>query len=186
MRRWGPLLNLVCLMGGLVGCLAGCEGVPLEPSNVATVPIPPAQCRPNSDQDQSVYHPARLHLLQSCIHVAGVVARIETENDGDGHLLLRLDPPYQTLLRSTNRSQQGDLVVESVCVGLPLQPDALDACVGDAHPLRVLPAQGRHVWMEGRYVLDGEHGDWAELHPLYRWGDETAVGTAEGSDAREG
>jgi len=29
---------------------------------------------------------------------------------------------------------------------------------------------GAHVWMEGRYVADSEHGGWAELHPLHRWG----------------
>jgi hypothetical protein len=28
--------------------------------------------------------------------------------------------------------------------------------------------------MEGRYVLDLEHGSWAELHPLYRWGTQGA------------
>jgi len=34
----------------------------------------------------------------------------------------------------------------------------------------LLPSVGMHVWMEGRYVLDLDHGGWAELHPLYRWG----------------
>ncbi len=171
MRRWCLLLGVVCI----VGVLAGCEEVPLEPTGVATVPIPPAQCNP-SDQDQYVYHPARLHVLQSCIRVTGVVDASRVENDGDLHIQLRLDPPYQSLLQPANRLEQGDLVVEPVCPSLPLQPDALDACIGDAHPLTILPVPGQHVWMEGRYVLDGEHGNWAELHPLYRWGGETSSG----------
>jgi hypothetical protein len=50
----------------------------------------------------------------------------------------------------------------------------------------VLPAQGQRVWMEGRYVQDGEHGDWAELHPLYRWGDEPSSGRNGGSDTHTG
>jgi hypothetical protein len=171
MRRWCLLLGVVCV----VSALAACEEVPLAPTGVATVSIPPAQCLP-SDQDQYVYHPARLHVLQSCIRVTGVVEASRLENDGDLHLQLRLDPPYQFLLQPANRFEQGDLVVEPVCVSLPLQPDALDECVGDSHPVTTLPALGQHVWMEGRYVLDGEHGDWAELHPLYRWGGDTAWG----------
>lgn len=151
------------------GVLAGCEAVPLGPTRVATISVPPAQCGP-SDQDRFVYHPARLHVLQVCLHVTGVVEASRLENDGDLHLQLRLDPPYQFLLQPANRLEQGDLVIEPVCASLPLQPDALAVCVGDAHPLTVLPAVGQHVWMEGRYVLDGEHGNWAELHPLYRWG----------------
>ncbi len=149
--------------------LGGCEGVPQGPPQVRNVTVPPAQCAP-TDQDQYVYHPLRLRILQSCIRVSGVVRASRIENDGDMHLQLALDPAYLDLLQPANSLEQGDLVVEPVCVALPLQPDALETCVADAHPLTSLPAVGQHVWMEGRYVLDLEHGSWAELHPLYRWG----------------
>lgn len=175
MRRCFLPLGVLALVAALAGSLAGCEEVPLEPTRVATIPVPSAQCLP-SDQDQYVYHPTRLHVLQSCIRVSGVVDAVRTENDGDLHIQLRVDPQYRALLQPANSHEQGDLVVEPVCPSLPLQPDALDICVGDAHPLTLLPAPGQHVWMEGRYVLDGEHGDWAELHPLYRWGVETPPG----------
>jgi hypothetical protein len=171
MRRWWLLLGIL----GLVSVLAGCEEVPLEPTHVATIVIPLAQCSP-TDQDRYVYHPSRLHVLQSCIRVTGLVEAIRIENDGDLHIRLRVDPQYQPLLQPANRHEQGDLVVEPVCPSLPLQPDALDICVGDPHPLTNLPVPGQHVWMEGRYVLDGEHGNWAELHPLYRWGANTLSG----------
>jgi len=185
MRRCFLLLGVLGIVGALAGSLAACEEAPLEPTRVATIPVPPAQCRP-SDQDQYVYHPSRLHVLQSCIRVMGVVDALRVENDGDLHIQLRLDPLYRFLLQPANSHEQGDLVVEPVCSSLPLQPDALDVCVGDAHPLTVLPAQGAQVWMEGRYVLDGEHGDWAELHPLYRWGDATSSGRSGGSDTHAG
>ncbi len=170
---WSALL-LSALMIVIALGSGGCEAVPQNPIQVRSVPIPPAQCAP-TDQDHYVYHPLRLRVLQSCIHVSGVVRAERIENDGDLHLKLTLDPPYRPLLEPANTLEQGDLVVEPVCVSLPLQPDALDTCVADAHPVTSLPTIGQHVWMEGRYVLDLEHGSWAELHPLYRWGAAPAV-----------
>lgn len=170
-RRWCLQLLSALLM---VAVLGGCEeSVPQGPTHLTNAPIPSAQCAP-TDQDQYVYHPLRLHILQSCIRVSGVVRAIRTENDGDLHLQLEVDSPFQTFLEPANSLEQGDLVVEPVCVTLPIQPDALATCVADNHPLTSLPTIGQHVWMEGRYVLDLEHGSWAELHPLYRWGDEPA------------
>jgi hypothetical protein len=167
-RPYG-LLIVACLSLCLVGVLAGCEAVPLGQASGGSTTIPPAQCSPSA-QDRYVYHPARLKVLQTCIHVTGVVSAIRIENDGDRHLQVMLDPQYQDLLRSANRFEANRLVVEPVCVSLPLQPDALATCVADADPLQTLPSVGQHVWMEGRYALDLEHGSWAELHPLYRWG----------------
>jgi hypothetical protein len=185
MHRRFLLLGVLGIVAALVVSLTGCEEAPLEPTRGATITVPPAQCAP-SDQDQYVYHPQRLHVLQSCIRVTGVVDAVRVENDGDLHIQLRLDPQYSFLLQPANSHEQGDLVVEPVCPSLPLQPDALDTCVGDADPLTLLPAQGQHVWMEGRYVLDGEHGDWAELHPLYRWGDESSSARSGGGDTHAG
>jgi hypothetical protein len=157
----------------IVVALSGCEAVPTGPIPVTTATVPPAQCTP-TNQDRYIYHPSRLEILQSCIRVSGMVRAMRIENDGDLHLQLTLDPPYQNLLEPANSLEQGDLIVEPVCVALPIQPDALTTCVADTHPLASLPAIGQHVWMEGRYVLDLEHGSWAELHPLYRWGAEAA------------
>lgn len=174
MKRSWCVVPWSTLVLALVLALGGCEeAVPQSPLQLTNPPIPPVQCVPTT-QDQYVYHPARLRVLQSCIHVSGVVRALRVENDGDLHLQLELDAPYHDLLEPANSLEQGDLVVEPVCVALPIQPDALDTCVADAHPLTSLPQVGQHVWMEGRYVLDREHGSWAELHPLYRWGDQPA------------
>jgi hypothetical protein len=111
-------------------------------------------------------------VLAACIRVSGVVEAIRTEADGDLHVLLALDPEFVGLLRPANQGVElGDLVVEPVCVRSVTQTDAIATCAGDPDPLDPpLPSVGRHIWMEGRYVLDSEHAGWAELHPLYRWG----------------
>lgn len=107
-----------------------------------------------------------------CIRVAGTVAAVRNEADGDLHILLDLDAPYRSLLRPSNQGEElGDLVVEPVCVRAVTQADAIDVCAADPDPFPgPFPAIGQHIWMEGRYVLDLEHSGWAELHPLYRWG----------------
>lgn len=153
---------------------------PSRPPPPVTTPIPtleltPIPVQPNcepTDQDAYVYNPTRLVVLAACIRVSGVVEAIRTEADGDLHILLALDPEFVGLLRPANQGVElGDLVVEPVCVRQVTQSDAVATCAADVDPLDApLPGIGGHVWMEGRYVLDSEHGAWAELHPLYRWG----------------
>jgi hypothetical protein len=111
-----------------------------------------------------------------CLHVTGTIDEIRTEADGDLHILLRLDSPYVGYLTSANYGVElGDLVVEPVCVRPVSQADAIAVCASDPDPLTLLPIVGLHVWIEGRYVLDSEHGGWAELHPLYRWSEIQAA-----------
>jgi hypothetical protein len=128
-------------------------------------------CRP-TDQDRFVYNPSRLDVLAACIRITGVVEAVRHEADGDLHILVALDPAYRHLLTAANQGEElGDLVVEPVCVRSVSQVDAVATCAADADPYGgQLPTVGLAVWIEGRYVLDLEHGRWAELHPLYRWG----------------
>ncbi len=138
-------------------------------------------CLP-TDQDRYVYHPARLIVKARCLRVSGVIDAIRQEADGDLHILLRLDSAYRRFLTPANQGEElGDLVVEPICVHPVSQADAIASCAGDPDPLQNLPHTGMRVWMEGRYVLDSDHGDWAELHPLYRWGSgATAAGAGSG------
>lgn len=129
-----------------------------------------ASCSP-TDQDLYVYHPNRLQVLAACIRVSGVVVAVRNETDGDLHILLNLDTPYVDLLTAANADELGALVVEPVCVRAVSQADAIDICKSDPDPFSgPFPTVGQRVWMEGRYVLDKDHGYWAELHPLYRRG----------------
>jgi hypothetical protein len=148
---------------------------PTSPAERSAAPGLAAVCRP-TDQDQFVYNPDRLTVVAACIRVSGTVAVIRHEADGDLHILLDVDPAFRELLRPSNEGEElGDLVIEPVCVRKVTQADAKATCAKDGDPLTDLPHVGLHVWMEGRYVLDTEHGSWAELHPLYRWGDQAAV-----------
>jgi hypothetical protein len=169
MIRWASLagmLVLVCLL--MVGCAAATS------STLPTTSASPSGggCTP-TDQDRYVYQPSRLLILQACVHITGIVEKIERDGvDGDITLLVRPDLPYTHLLTARNReAQDGNLVVEPVCMLQSLLPGAISLCAADPAPYAgPLPPVGAHVWMEGRYVLDLNHGAWAELHPLYRAG----------------
>ncbi len=167
-KRWLIALHMISIMAILAACDTG------SISGTGPSGSPGATCT-STDQDQYVYHPDRLHVVQACAYVTGVVDAVRTEADGDLHILLHLDAPYQNLLQPANQNEQGDLVVEPVCVGTVTQQDAIDTCAADHDPYSApLPSVGDHVWMEGRYVYDEDHGGWAELHPLYRSGAVTS------------
>jgi hypothetical protein len=149
----------------------GPTAAPATPRPRASATAAAPRCTP-TDQDRYVYHPARLQVVRACVRVSGTVQAVRREADGDLHILLALDSPYRSLLRPSNQGEElGDLVVEPVCVGQVTQADAVDVCASDPDPLpNRFPSVGEHVWMEGRYVFDLDHGSWAELHPLFRWG----------------
>jgi len=170
------------------GSLSQGESEPLSPLASPTIgstptsaptPAPPirtATPKPvacvATDQDQYVYHPDRLSVRAACLRVTGTVAAIRYEADGDLHILLAPDAPYAHLLTPANQGEElGDLVIEPVCVRPVTQADAIAICASDPDPMvGPFPVVGQRVWMEGRYVVDLQHGGWAELHPLYRWG----------------
>jgi hypothetical protein len=180
---WFVLVLSVAACGAPVTNLPPSQAVSQAPSAEASAP--PATSRPRAtptspplaktcsptDQLADVYHPDRLQVVARCLRVSGIVEAVRTEADGDRHVLLALDPPFRHLLRPANQGEElGDLVVEPVCVGRVTQADAIATCAADRDPIRTLPTVGMHIWMEGRYVFDLDHGGWAELHPLYRWG----------------
>jgi hypothetical protein len=144
------------------------------PTPVAGAASSPAVTEPPcipTDQGAYVYNPSRLTVAAACMRVTGTIDAVRTEADGDLHILLALDPAYAGMLTPANQGEElGDLVVEPVCVRDVTQADAVTTCAADPDPLTDLPVAGLHVWMEGRYVFDTDHGGWAELHPLYRWG----------------
>jgi hypothetical protein len=80
------------------------------PPMTPTAATPGGACAPN-DQDRYVYQPTRLHVLQACVYITGVVEEVERDGvDGDITLLVRPDPPYEALLTESNRqAQQGNL-----------------------------------------------------------------------------
>ena len=162
----------------------GCVGTPSQPASISptttvsatpgpatatpapATPAPTVVCRGLAH----VYNPSRLHVLASCVGVRGVIISVRQELDGDLHILLKVDaeqrdPRGGRFTNSVNDAEQrGDLVLEPVCVGPVIQPDAQGACAGYHNPL-VVPAPGSHVVVTGAWVLDAPHG-WLEIHPL--------------------
>lgn len=141
-----------------------------------SIPLRPAECAPN-DQDRYTYSPHRFLTLSPCLHVTGVVSSLFIgAADGDAFFDLVVDPPFRNLLNAMNeRNTGGGLHIESVCyVDVKLEDDNLPAyytCRMDPDPYRgVMPKVGDHIWAEGRWLWDMNHGGHAELHPLYRWG----------------
>ena len=172
MGRIGKLL----LLAGLVILLVVAIKVAQQAGSAQPTVTPPAiasgaeqPCTPG-DQDPYIYAPERLQVLRPCLHISGMVDSVDQEDDGDVHLRLYLDSPYQSLLADGNKYEEGDLVIEPVCYSLPLQADAMRLCASNPDRIQAVPRVGDHVWMEGRYVIDLQHWAWSELHPLYRWG----------------
>ena len=137
----------------------------------ASSPIPPSTVSTSSNQcDQNlwnhVYNPTRLQVVDTCKSVLGVIESKRVEKDGDYHIRVKLDPPFSNLINSANiKNQFGDLVVEPICVNKVTQADAISACQ-NFHQNISIPPIGSHVNITGSYVLDKEHGNWAEIHPV--------------------
>lgn len=116
-------------------------------------PSEPPGCPPSSKALAGVYHPDRLAVRDSCRHITGTVILVRpTEEDGDLHFDVRLDPAYKGMLMANNYSEQsGRLVVEF----MPRDYGHLPA-----------PSAGDDVSLTGAYVDDTYHS-WAELHPVW-------------------
>jgi hypothetical protein len=142
------------------------EDDPGAPSPATTASLPPATGQQCTDPHAQVYSPDRLQLLAACATVTGTVVVIRTEWDGDLHILLRLDAGEDKFINAKNVSgEEGDLVLEPVCVHTPTQADAISACTGYLNPLPI-PAVGTDVSVTGPWMLDLDRG-WLEIHPVF-------------------
>jgi len=141
------------------------------PSSSSPSPITSSTVSTSSNGcDQSlwnhIYNPSRLQVVDNCKSVTGVIESKRVEKDGDYHIRVKLDPQFSNLINSANiQNQFGDLVVEPICVNKVTQADAISACQ-NFHQNISIPPIGSHVKITGSYVLDKEHGSWAEIHPV--------------------
>jgi hypothetical protein len=137
---------------------------PTTPTITTTTSTSGGQC------DQSlwnhVYNPSRLQVVEPCKTVSGIIESKRVEADGDYHIRLKLDPEFANLVNAANvKGQFGDLVLEPICMNRVTQLDAISACQ-NFHQNIDIPPIGSHVQVTGSYVLDKEHGKWAEIHPV--------------------
>jgi hypothetical protein len=126
-----------------------------------------SSCSDPSAISSHIYHAYRLQIVKSCITASGTIDNVIEEADGDVHLRTYLDQAYRNLANSANdQYQYGDLVVEIICVTPPSQTDAIPACQNYTNQITV-PSAGQHITITGPYVLDTDHYNWAEIHPVY-------------------
>jgi hypothetical protein len=126
-----------------------------------------SSCSDPASISSHVYNPYRLQTVKSCSAASGTVDTVIEEADGDVHARLNLDQAYTNLTNSANdQYQYGDLVVEIICVNPPSQTDAIPACQNYANQVQV-PSPGQHIVITGPYVLDTDHYNWAEIHPVF-------------------
>ncbi len=112
-----------------------------------------------------VYDPTRLEVIDKCMTVTGVIEESSADDDGDQHMLLKLDEGQDNLLKKKNiKKKTGDLVIEAVCMNNITNPKVGGACKGYINHVR-LPKVGEHVKVSGSYVIDSHNG-WAEIHPI--------------------
>jgi hypothetical protein len=127
------------------------------------------QAGDNSQCDASlwdrVYNPSRLEVLDPCKVVTGTIDELDQNEDGDTHMLLKLDAGFADLLLKKNiKKKNGDLVIEVVCAHPATDKKAVDTCKGYSNKIWI-PSVGDHVRVAGSYVNDS-HNDWAEIHPV--------------------
>ena len=126
-----------------------------------------SSCSDPASISSHVYNSYRLQIVKSCITASGTVDNVIEEADGDVHLRTNLDQAYSNLTNSANdQYQYGDLVVEIICVNQPSQTDAIPSCQNYTNQIAV-PSVGQHITITGPYVLDTDHYNWAEMHPVY-------------------
>ena len=152
MRRAAALLLLL----SLVGC-----------SGRRASPLPSPYCRP-APPLAGVYHPQRLKVKSRCAVATGTVERVKFElYDGDVHVELRLDRPYERLVSNGNDQVGGTLVVEII----PQDRSRV-----------AVPAVGQQIEVVGPWVEDTAHG-WNEIHPAW-WVSAGAIEPASEAELR--
>lgn len=112
-----------------------------------------------------VYNPERLQVIDKCKTVTGVIEESSADEDGDQHMLLKLDNGQEGLLTKKNiKKKQGDLVIEAVCANKTTLGKVGNTCNGYINKIQI-PKVGDRVKVSGSYVIDSHNG-WSEIHPI--------------------
>ncbi len=151
-----------------VGAVAGVYLYDQFKVSPARVSSSSSSCSDPASINSHVYHPYRLQPVKSCITASGLVDTKRNEDDGDVHIGLSLYPVYSNLTNNANdQYQYGDLVVEIICVNPPTPGSAAAAACQNYTNQIPIPDLGEHITVTGPYVLDTNHDNWAEIHPVY-------------------
>ncbi len=112
-----------------------------------------------------VYNRERLTVIEKCKTVTGIIEESHADDDGDQHMLLKLDKGQENLLTKRNHAKkQGYLVIEAVCANKTILKKVGSTCQGYINHIQI-PTIGKHVKVTGSLVIDSHNG-WAEIHPI--------------------
>jgi hypothetical protein len=112
-----------------------------------------------------VYNPERLEIVDKCKTVTGIIEESSADEDGDQHMLLKLDNGQDGLLTKKNiKKKHHDLVIEAVCANKTTLKKVGNTCNGYLNHI-LLPKFGDYVKVTGSLVIDSHNG-WAEIHPI--------------------
>lgn len=103
------------------------------------------------DPLNGVYHPYRLIVQNPWTTMSGTVSVVRKEADGDWHIDVMPDAPYQGMVNDKNDSAQGGALVVEV---IPNDQGNVQR-----------PSAGDHIQVWGPFVNDKVHG-WNEVHPV--------------------
>jgi len=137
--------------------------------NASTAAVDPTPGQSSAGCDPAlwkyVYNPTRLKVLAQCKTVTGIIEESNADDDGDQHMLLKLDKGQDGLLTERNmKKKQGDLVIEAVCANKVKLKKVGTTCNGYINHVQI-PAVGAHVRVTGTLV-DDTHNGWNEIHPI--------------------
>ena len=142
-------------------------GLPVLTETKAAVPNTRSSDECDPELWKRVYNPERLEVLDQCRDVTGVIEELDQNEDGDTHMLLKLDVGQELPLSKKNvKKKNGDLVVEVVCANPVTDKKAKAACAGYTNQVTI-PKVGDRVKVTGSYVNDS-HNEWNEIHPVSR------------------
>ena len=112
-----------------------------------------------------VYNPSRLKVISKCRTVTGTIEESSADEDGDQHMLLKLDTGQEDILTERNaKKKQGNLVIEAVCANKTTLAKVGNTCNGYINKIQI-PKLGEHVSVTGSLVTD-THNGWNEIHPI--------------------
>ncbi|MCE4599697.1 MAG: hypothetical protein F7C81_05820 [Desulfurococcales archaeon] len=168
---WGLYVKIIGVIFVLAGFMLG--GTPLK-YNVEASLYPfnpknwgdtrwaqeePGLCPETINVFEDTYSPQRLRIIDSCETIVGVVRGPPTiSGDGDYVFDLKLEDDYKHML------SLGNLILRSSTLHIEVVPadhDEVLKSIGGVCP-------GDKVRVTGVFVVDTDHGMWAEIHPAYR------------------
>ena len=165
---WEPRTASLLAALLLVGILAGARTIsynldimlyPFKPNSYTQDRwVDPHGCSGRTDLFAGVHDPSRLRIVHECVSVEGVVAGIPSmADDGDYCLDLEVLKSNATPLLTA-----GNTILRKGRLHAEVTPRDMSVIEG----LGGMVCKGDRLIITGVHVVDTDHGQWAEIHPV--------------------